>query len=245
MAVINYLWNPFQERLENNIKNEVIKTSGIVDRVEFIPRYAPFFSKDFVLRRQGTATPLTLGVDYVFGHTFGRFISRYKRNAFTSVIMLKSVPGEVLLGDYGTIGGPFILNDAAFVELVANIGNSPRIVDWDDLTGVPTGFPADPHEQPATQTFDYEEMMTQLKSLVLSLSDQSQTFTVKAMLEAHMADELPAAHAGTKADFGLDNVENKGTAKKTDLTGSSANLHVTVDVLKEAFRLQALGQLPL
>lgn len=240
---ITYGWNPFQERVTNDIKQEIIKTAGITTRVEWVPRAAPFFSRDFKLYRQGTPTPLTLGVDYCFGHTFERFILGYQRNCFGSVIMLKPVANEVLLADYSTIGGPFVLDDVAFATLVANIINSPRVADWSDLVNVPVEFPSDPHTHPVTQTYDYLEFMTNVRSLILAITDQSQGLTVKAMLEEHMASPLIEAHAGDGGDIGLDLVPNMAAATNEDLEGNSANKLLTVAVGKEMIRLLVAGTL--
>lgn len=242
---ITYLWNPFQERADNDIKQEVIKTASQTNRVEWVPRAAPFFSRNFKLWRQGSSTPLVLGVDYCFGHEFSRFILGYKRNCFGSVIMLKPVPNEVLLADYSTIGGPFVLDQIAFATLTANIINSPRVADWADLVNVPTEFPSDPHPHPASQTYDYEEFMTSARSLVLSLADQSQNLSVKQLLEEHMAADLIEAHFGSAASIGLDFVANMGPASNEDLEGSSGNKIVTIAVLKEAFRKLVAGTLAL
>lgn len=243
MAAITYLWNPFQERIDNDIKQEVIKTAGITTRVEWVPRAAPFFGKNFKLWRQGSATPLVLGVDYCFGHTFDRFIIDYKRNCFGSVIMLKPLPNEVLLADYSSIGGPFVLDQIAFATLVANIVNSPRTADWTDLVDVPTEFPSDPHDHPADQTYDYLEMMTALRSLILAITDSSQGMTVKKLLEEHMEAPLIEAHMGDASSIGLDFVANMGPATNADLEGSSGNKVITMAVFKEGLRKLIAGTL--
>lgn len=245
MTQIVYEWNPFQERVDNDLKQEVIKTASQTNRVEWVPRAAPFFSRNFKLWRLGSPTPLVLGVDYCFGHEFSRFVRGYNRNCFGSVIMLKPVDNEVLLADYSSIGGPFVLDQIAFATLVANIINSPRIADWADLVDVPTEFPSDPHPHPAAQTYDYEEFMTNVRSLILAITDQSQGLTVKALLEEHMAADLIEAHFGDAASIGLDFVANMGPASNADLEGSSGNKLVTIAVLKEAFRKLVAGTLAL
>ena len=246
MATIVYEWNPFQERIANDIKQEVIKTAAQTNRVEWLPRAAPFFSRNFKLWRQGTATPLVLGVDYCFGHTFERFILGYQRNVFGSVIMLKPVANEVLLADYSTIGGPFVLDQIAFATLLANIVNSPRVADWADLTGVPAAFPTDPHTHPVSQTYDYVDMMVNLRSLILAITNQSAGETgvsVKQLLDEHMAAPLIEAHFGDPASIGLDLVPNMSAANNTDLEGSSANKLLTVAVFKEGMRKLIAGTL--
>jgi hypothetical protein len=247
MANIVYEWNPFQQRIDNRITDEVIKTSDYPDRVEFVPRAAPFFSRNFELYRQGSAEPLKLGYDYCFGHSFDGFIEKYNRNVFGSVIMLRPMAGDVLLPKYDTIGAGFVLDQVAFAELVANIVNSPRVADWSELDGatIPTEFPPDPHDQPIDQTYDYQEMMTQLKSLILSSVDSSAGVNVKALLEEHLSASLIEAHASNKGDIGLPLTPNMMAALRGDLAGNSGNLLVTMDVFKEGLRRLAAGTLNL
>ena len=253
MATPTYPWNPFQERLDCRIVDEVIKTSGDNDRRVFVPRCAPFFSggmtgtvnKKFVLRRQGSGAELVFGVDYIFAHTFDRFILKYMRNVFGAIVLLKPFPDEVLLASYDTIGGPFILDEVAFATLVGNIANSPRVVDWSDLVDVPFDWPADPHEHPPVQTYDWVENYTAIKSLILTISDTAATTTVLSLLEDHLKERLTEAHPGDKADIGLPDVANLRPATLDDLAGASGNAAITMDIFKAGLRMLRDGTLKL
>jgi hypothetical protein len=247
MANIVYEWNPFQQRIDNRITLETIKTSSVNDRVEFIPRGAPFFSRNFQLYRQGSVDPLIPGYDYCFAHQFTGFIGKYNRNVYGSVIILRPIAGDVLRASYDTIGAGFVLDQVAFAELVANIVNAPRIANWEELDGVtiPTAFPPDPHDHPVNQTYDYEEMMTAVKSLILSVTDSVQNVSIKELLEEHLAASLIQAHAADKADIGLPLTPNMKAAVVSDLVGNSGNLLVTISVLKAALRQLADGNLNL
>lgn len=237
MSNIIYNWNPFQTLIDNRILGEIIKPSDSANRVEFLVRRAPFFSHNFKLYRAGSATPLVLGTDYVFAHSFDSFISEYRKNAFGSVILLKPFAGDVLTADYDTIGSPFVLDEIAFVQLAANIIDNPRQARWEDLSDVPTEWPVDPHEHPVSQTYDYEEMMTALRSLILaSTSANSISSNVEETLRLHLEAPLPMAHAATSADVGLSELPNLRAGTSQDLQGGSSNSIVTVALLKEALR---------
>lgn len=253
MANITYPWNPFQDRIDCRITNEVIKVSTDNTRKVFVPRCAPFFAtagnqaagKKFVLKRQSSQAELVPGVDYAYAHTFDRFIQTYSRNAFGAIVLLKDMPGEVLVGSYDTIGGPFILDDTAFAKLVGDVLTSPRTVDWSSLVNVPADFPVNPHEHPLTQTYDWLEMYTALRSLIAVMTNTQDSTSVLSLLEDHMRKHLPEAHPASKVDLGLGNVNDFQTATIVDLNGGSGSLNVTVEVLKEAFRLFAAGNLKL
>lgn len=242
MASIVYQWNPFQEVIDNNVLREVIKTSSTETRREFVPKAAPFFGRNVVLYRQGSSAPLVLGDDYVFAHPFDNFITKYKRNVFGSVVMLKDIDSIVEMS-YSTIGGPFVLDEAALAMLIANISNSPRTIDWSLLVNVPSEFPVDPHEHPAVQTYDYQEMMVAMRSLVLAMLDTQTTVDVSALLKEHLEKPLIEAHVASKDDIALGLTPNMAAAKIEDLAGNSGNLLVTMEVYKEGLRQLANGTL--
>lgn len=248
MAMVTYGWNPFQERVDCIITPpEVIKPSDQDARREFVPRYAPFFAKDFQLFMQGSNTPLVPGVDYAFAHPFTKFATKYNRNVYGSIVLLKPITA-ILTATYSTIGEPFVLDEPAYATLVANIANSPRQAYWDDLVDVPTEFPPDPHEHPATLSYDYLEMMSRLENLILVMSGTDTgagELTLKQLLQEHIAKGLPEAHTATPGSVGLDLTANAPKATLEDLLGNSDNAMITVKTLKEAFRMFSKDQLDL
>lgn len=245
MPNLTFNWNPFQTIINNRIKGEVIKTSKENNRREFLVRRAPFFSRNFVLRKKGVNTPLVLGRDYVFAHPFSKFALEFNRNAYGSVVLLKPFTNEELEVDYDTIGGPFVLDQAAFIELATGILVNPREANWDDLVNVPTEWPPEPHEHPADQTYDYTEMMVALNSLVLSIQTDPTKTEALDLIKRHMKDSLDKAHKSDKETVGLGKVDNFETATVNDLLGGSGKMFVTVEVLKEAFRKFIKDELPL
>lgn len=237
-------FNPYQNQIDADTVGEVIKTSADKNRVQFVPRKAPFFSRNVKLYKQGSSTPLTLGKDYGFANPFDDFTNKFSRNCFGSVVLIGQA-NETILMDYSSIGGPFVLDEIAFAELVANIGNSPRIVDWKDLTNVPGTFPPVDHIQPASQVYDYLEMMTALRGLLAAVTGNKDETTALSLLQKHMGQRLNEAHKASGMDIALPDVENLGKATVADLDGSSGNKVVTIEVLKAAMRLAAEGKLKL
>lgn len=244
MAAVVYPWNPFQEIIANNINREVIKPSVSDTRREFVPRAAPFFSRGFQLFIKGSTDPLTPGVDYAFAHPFGDFTTKYKRNAYGSVVLLKKIDA-ILEASYSNLGGPFTLDDAAFAMLVANIANSPRTIDWSQLVNVPAAFPTDPHAHPAAQTYDYPEMMVALRSMILAMQDSKSGVDVSDLLKEHLEKSLIEAHKADKKDIGLELVPNMAAGEVEDLAGNSGNLLVTIGLMKTALRQLVSGGLSL
>lgn len=237
-------FNPYQNNINADTVGEIIKTSADTKRVQFVPRKAPFFSRNVKLYKQGSNTPLKLGIDYGFANPFDNFITKFSRNCFGSVVMIGHA-NETILMDYSSIGGPFVLDEIEFAKVAANIINSPRIVDWSDLTNVPAEFPSTEHTQPAEQTYDYKEMMDLLRGLLAAITSTEYEATALGLIQKHMNDRLNVAHKASGFDIALPDVENTPPAKVADLDGGSSNKIVTIDVLKEALRLFAAGKLKL
>ena len=246
MANITFPWNPFQDQILCRVKGEVIKTSTDGKRRIFVPRAAPFFMKNVVLRKQGSVTPLNPGSDFLYAHTFDRFIVDKRRNVAGAIVLRKDFENEILVMDYDTIGGPFILDEVAFVQLVANIVNAPREADWSDLVGVPEEWPADPHDHPPVQGYDYEDMYLALKHLILIMSDsETNGASLMSLLEDHLKKPILQAHTGNKADLGLPDTANLRPSVVADIAGGEPGVALTMDVALEMFRRAAKGTLNL
>lgn len=245
MPNITYSWNPFQTIVDNRIVGEVLKPASTNNRREFLVRRGPFFSRNFKLSLRGSSTPLDLGVDYVFAHNFDRFINDYSRNVFGSVILTRDFTHDELVCDYDTIGGPFVLDEAEFIALAANIINRPREANWEDLVGVPETWPSDPHKHPITQTYDYEEMMVALRSLIIAVKNNNANGdrNPTSLLNDHLGEMLTKSHKASKKDLGLTHATNMCAAKNSDLDGNSGNRVITVATLKEALRRYSTGDL--
>lgn len=238
-----YPFNPYQDIVICRVSQTIATVSS---KVEYVPRAAPFFSHNCVVTKVGDTVPLEFGKDYVFAHPFDEFIDKYKRNVFGSLILVKPYTGNIKV-DFDTIGTPFILDDAAFVKYVADILNKPREASWDDLVpeSIPATFPTPPHDHPLNQTYDYLEMMTQLRSLVIAMNSNTGGISLLDQLEAHLNKGLDQAHSFNKDMLGLGLVPNIPRATTADLAGNSDDVIVTVAILKEAFRRFNAGTLNL
>lgn len=246
MANITLPWNPWQDQILARVENEVIKTSSDNNRRVYVPRAAPFFLKNATLRLRGSTTNLNPGSDYLLAHPFDRFIVDYKRNVFGAIVLRKDFSDQEILMSYDSLGGPFVLDETAFVQLVANIANQPREIDWSDLVNPPVDWPADPHDHPPVQVYDMEDMMVKLTQLILVLNDSNTNgTTLMSLLEDHLRKPILQAHTGNKADLGLPDVMNLRPSVITDIGSNNAGIQVTMDVLMEMFRRAANGTLDL
>lgn len=244
MAEITVPWNPYQDLVDAHIPNETIAVTE--DRVEYVPRMAPFFSNKFTLKVEGSSEPLVFGKDYVFGHMFEKFILEYKSNAFGSIILITPLEGT-LIAEYDSIGEPLVLDDVAFAEYVANVVNEPREANWEDLNpdSIPETFPVPPHEQPVAFSYNYEELLIAMRSLIIAMSYTTGGATIGSLLTEHLTQAIPQAHECDLEALALEKVPNIPRAVTADLAGGSDNRLITVSSLKESLRQFQVGTLPL
>lgn len=233
MTTYLYPWNPFQDDVAARVTDELATVSGGVRQL-IVPRAAPFFSDKVTLVNSETGIALDLGKDYVFAYPFLDFIKTKSKNVYGAIILLKAESALTVKVSYDTIGGPFVLDDVSYAETVANLNGSNRLATWEQVVNLPAeGFPADPHDHPISQTYNYNDFIANLQGLVEALNNETNNPTVKTLLTEHSAAPVRQAHPnGEPADVGLGEVKNYPPAAVTDFSGNSDELYMTLGVTK-------------
>lgn len=233
MSEYLYPWNPFQDDDDARITGELASVPGGT-RVLVVPRAAPFFSENLTITNSDTNTPLVLGEDYVFCYPFMDFIKNYSKNVYGGIILLKATTALNISISYDTIGGPFVLDDVAYAEAVANIISSGRLADWSQVVNLPSGFPADPHDHPESQTYNYNAFMANLTLMIEAMNNETNNPTVQTQLTQHSADNLRIAHPnGEPEDVGLSNLHDYPVAQESDFDGNSNQLYMVLGITKK------------
>ena len=235
-------WNPFQDQVDCRINDEILHiTTGTNGKTQFMPRNAPFFVKNLVIRPYNGGNPLELGRDYIFANPFNEFIKKYPRNVFGSIIFLNMKVDTDVKISYDTVGFPFALDDAAYAEAIANMYSSPRTAQWSDLINVSAAFPPPPHEEDINESYDYREMMDYMYQMVNSLG----TMVHQAVQAIDVGGVAPAtvmlaAEPGTNtgADYQVVSPNEIGDAP-------SANKLVTVNAAMVLLRKISSGEIKL
>lgn len=242
-AGIIYGWNPFQDIAANRVVNETVTVQGGAKGNIIVPRKGPFFSRNFKIKMKTSGRELSMERgEYSFVHPFGAFIEKYSRLTW-GALQVKGVasPTDFVI-EYDTIGGGFVLDDIAYAKAVADVLTSARTADWSQIVNLPSEFPPDPHDHPASDTFNYGDLMVWLKSYLDAITGTETSFTVAAQLEAHLKAELQQAHKATLKDLGVNNLKDWAMATEDDLVGNSTELLVNVHFMKEAIRSFQRGE---
>lgn len=238
----DYPWNPFDDLDTNMIVGELANVTPAPAGAIIIPRAAPFFARSVKIRVKGSGRELSMAAgDFSLLYPFGGFIKRYSQLVYSGILIKGLTDPTNLEIDYNTIGGDFVLDDIAYAEAVGNTLTAPRRADWSDLTNIPTVWPSDPHDHPASDTFNYQDMIIALTGYVDAMTGGNNPESLQALLEAHLEAELKNAHKGTLADLGVQNLQDWKMAVQDDILQNSDQLLVNINVLKAAIRGFANG----
>lgn len=247
MAQPVYEFNPFNDN-DNCIVTESFNLTA--QNNIYFPRATPFFFGKLEVYANATINPdgtitgtkLIPGQQFATGNSFKAFILKYKKNAFSSIIIPVPNNGNYVIR-YSTIGGKQILDEIAYAELVANKMSHDREAYWDDFIDIPLEWDPDPHEHPINLVYNVEDMWVELRQL-LTIKTQDPNNS-QSLLSAHIHADLRDAHPATAQDVGLEKVSNIPTATIDDIGGSDPNKTVTLAVVMEMLKRMANGELNL
>lgn len=240
---LSYAWNPFQDNESNRITGETVHVESGTTAPIIIPRSGPIFSKNFKITLNGSGRELSFEAgDYSFLYPFGSFIKKYNRLVWGGIAINNVSTASDFTIEYDTIGSGFVLDEIGYAAAVANTLINPRVVDWDVLINLDTTFPADPHDHPASDTLNYGDLITWMKSYLDATMNNDSSFTVQTALTKHLNAPLNEAHSGTLADLGIKNLKDWAMAQETDLVGNSTEHLMNVWGVKELIRQYAKGQ---
>ncbi|AGB07276.1 hypothetical protein [Vibrio phage VP4B] len=230
MSYLNYPWNPFGDNPECLVPNESVTALGD-ERDLLVPRYGPFFEKDFILKDAQTGAVLKPGRDFVFVYPFVEFIKQYSRTVYGGLTLLSSGKNRQLtIESYKTLGEPFTMSDQDFINLSASIIHTDRIANWSQVVNLPMeGFPPDPHAHEPDLTYNYQALIDVLTRLDQGQRDEFNNPTVASELVEHINKAFKLAHPSASAeDFNLGKVANFAPATDADLAGNSDQLYLTL-----------------
>lgn len=113
-----------------------------------VPKIAPFFqaSLKVTLVSGNTSRPLVEKVDYYCTHWFIAASLACAANIYGSIQILNTALSGVLVLQYQTVGGDWVINSDQIAQILADQAHNPRVTSWDVVAGLPYAFPPIDHE---------------------------------------------------------------------------------------------------
>ncbi len=213
---------------DNFIPNEahaVIPPTAITDASVIVPRNAPFHEDDFVVKTGSINSPtiLTKNVDYYFVYRFIRASRTTGRNIWGGIMLTnRNFNGNIWI-DYRTIGGDAVLDDFGVVEQFSRSMRNVRWISWDQLAGLPAGFPVADHPVGGDTLVNLNDVADSVNNVAAAITDVNGGGAGSAALQAH----LTSNNAHTPSQVGLGNLNNWGIATANDYNVGNINVYAT------------------
>lgn len=228
-----YQYDPFGTYPANQIVNEihtVVAATGDDDANFIVPNAAPFFMNGLTVKTGPAPTDPVLveNVDYYLTHQFVEATQSLNKRIFGSITFVNRLYTGTVYLTYQTLGGPYTLNDYAVVRTLTRSLYAIRVVTWGQIVGVPVAFPPVEHPHHTSDLTGMTDVVAVLELIRQTISSNSGNInTIVATLTQHLTGL--ASH--TKAQVGLNFVENYPPATQTDIDNITPGRYVTVTEL--------------
>lgn len=230
-----YPFDPTGKAASNKVVGEqqILSPPSWTDFYFIIPKMAPFFREGLKLVHMPSGRELVEGIDYHLTHQFKDATIGTAKPVYGSITFLdKQLTGVVSL-TYQTLGGRWILDEQKIIEILSNTKLNPRITTWEQVIGgMPVKFPPIDHEWHVDDLIGMKEVVDATIAIAEALGAEG------GVGESHIADRNNP-HRVTKAQVGLDKVENYPVATREEAEqGTANNRYMTPERTKQAIQVQ-------
>lgn len=234
-----YPFDPTGTSLANRVSAEqhVITAQNYRDYNYFIPKFAPFFERDFQLTLtlpSGTVRHLVYGVDYYFSNQFRDASLACAMPVYGSISFLDTDTFGIVNVSYNTVGDIWTLSADEILRILAEEMRNPRTTTWEQITDLPKRFPVVDHEWDLVDMTGGKDVVASIDRIVDAIASAG-----GGDVSAHIND-TNNPHQVTKAQVGLDKVPNYAVATTAQAQqGTSNSLFMTP--LRVAEAVASLG----
>lgn len=166
-----------------------------------VPKAAPFFQRGLKVTHVATNTPLTEGVDFICTHHFDAGSSEYPYlEIFGSITLINTEYSGILDLTYQTLGGEFVLDDQALLDVLANTQLDPRTTTWDQVTYRPTVYNPSDHLQDIEDFVGFTDLVEVARQIPGAIS--AGNTSAEILFRSHI-DDQSNPHGVTAADLQL------------------------------------------
>lgn len=165
-----YAFDPDGTKAANWIKGErhTITPRNGIDFNYIIPKYAPFFQKDFriyTLTQQGVKKYLVEGVDFNYGYRFLGAIKNIGLAVYGAIRFVnRQYAGDIYL-EYRTLGGEWTLDAAEIGRILLEWQLNPITTTWEQVVNKPLTFPVLDHKHDIEKFVGFDEVVKAIKGI--------------------------------------------------------------------------------
>lgn len=214
-----YPFDPTGSATTNAVANErhVLSPPAWTDFYFIVPKFAPYFRDSLRVIHRPSGKLLVEGKDYHCTHYFHAASHGVARRVYGSITMLDKTLTGILEISYQTIGGDWVLDASSDLTRLTNTQTNPRITTWEEVVDVPYQFPPIDHQWDLEDLKGVEAILPILEEMTVAIRESAGSDFSK-----HINDKNNP-HSVTKAQVGLDLVENFPLANLLEAQAGAAN----------------------
>ena len=133
-----------------------------------VPVHGPFYLNNLLLEIKapdGTYSPLVLGQDYTPVFRYRACEIATSKEVFGGLSVQRELVEGSLCLTYQAVGTAWAGDRNYVLEAIASSVLNPRVATWDSISGLPTVFPPETHQQPLEQFRGLEDLISAVNSM--------------------------------------------------------------------------------
>ncbi len=216
------VFDPTGNKAENKVTNELHTLTAETDRNfhVIVPLFAPFFYEGFklYLKEAGASTTyneLEEGTDYIFAYSFLGATRGTAKPVYGAISLINNQLSGIFKLEYQALGGNWSLNQNTLNTILSNQIQNPRSTSWEQIVQLPTVFPVIDHEWNLKDLIGASDLVEAIEKVSTSLTTTGggggNSNEALLLINTHI-EETNNPHSTTKAQVGLDKVNNFPTA---------------------------------
>lgn len=163
-SIIKYPYDPTGIAVTNLVLDEMHEVPNSVNRA-FALYGGPFYSDSVELRSLPNNTLLTKGVDYEALYLYQEATIATGKEVTAVIYITNPAISGTLSAKYQVVGGEYSSNVSAILQLLSGMGTDGRLVEWNDISGVPETFPPSPHLHSVGDLYGMEAIVDAVNTL--------------------------------------------------------------------------------
>ena len=246
---------------DNYVEAEVCNLPTVGSNRAVVLSNGSFYTESIVVYDNTTGERLDKKVHYLAVQLVAAATVRSGKEICSVLVITDPSVSNQIRVDYQAVGGPYILNTDALVDMIDALDLDERPITWGSIIGKPDLFPAGHHLHDAGDVFGFEYLVLGIeeirKAIIMGdIASHDEIYAyitdridytvglindLDAVVQSHL-NNVSNPHSTTKAQVGLGSVENYGIATQLEAeVGTATNKYMTPQRVKEAITSQAIS----
>ena len=227
----------------------------------FVPNHGPFYTRNLVVRQQGTGFVLEPELHYKAAQLFSEATLKTGMEICSVIVIVDDTLGTQFSIDYQVLGGDYSASVYAIEQMIATLDLDARPITWGSILGKPTAFPPASHLHDLGDLYGFEYFVAALEGIrqailtgdaasheeIYAYIDQRDNTIIASiqgfldLLDDHTSD-LNNPHQVTKTQVGLGLVQNYPQANSEESRlGFAQDRYMTPFGTRQAIIYQVLN----